>query len=185
MCRGLGPAPACSLISGAGSVSPHGPGLVDSVGLQVVPLVTVTCSPLFPILPRNLNSYPCCGSVLAEDEKLHMGLEALVPGLVSCYFSSPFIQLPGKPYMSVRPELQSKHIHGKAKGHSWLNKLELLPYSPAPNQKSQHTCWNPFLFFSTFACATWRRAPSGKYCSTRLQMQPSDTNPAIPFCSVG
>jgi hypothetical protein len=38
----LGPAPMCSLVGGPGSVSPHGPRLVDSLDLFVVSLTPQT-----------------------------------------------------------------------------------------------------------------------------------------------
>ena len=58
-CRGggLGPAPACSLVGGPSSMNPHGPRLVDSVGLPVSSLIPPTSSILSPILPQDsLNS---------------------------------------------------------------------------------------------------------------------------------
>ena len=44
--RGLGSAPACSLLGGSVSMSPHRPRVVDSVGLFMVSLTPLACSVL-------------------------------------------------------------------------------------------------------------------------------------------
>jgi hypothetical protein len=61
----LGPAPACYLVGGPGSVSPYDPRLVDFVGLLVVSLTPLAPSIQFPILLQD--SLNClmfgCGSL--------------------------------------------------------------------------------------------------------------------------
>jgi hypothetical protein len=61
----LGPAPACSLVCGPGSVSSHGLSLVDSLGLveSLIPLACSILSSTFPTsLPKLLLIFGC-GSV--------------------------------------------------------------------------------------------------------------------------
>jgi hypothetical protein len=50
---GLDPASTCSLVCGSVSVSPHGPRLVDSVGLLVVSLTPLAQAILFSTLPQD------------------------------------------------------------------------------------------------------------------------------------
>ena len=61
--EGLGPAPACSLVGGSGSVSPHGPRLLDPLGLLVVSLTSLAPSILPLFLPQDSLSSILCLTV--------------------------------------------------------------------------------------------------------------------------
>ena len=59
---GLGPALACSLVGGLGSMSPYGLRLINSVGF-VVFLTPLPCSLLSPTFPQDSQSSAWCLAV--------------------------------------------------------------------------------------------------------------------------
>jgi hypothetical protein len=63
VCMCVGPAPACSLVGHSVFVSPHGPRLVDYVGLLVVSLTPSALSILFHTLHQDFLRTACCLAV--------------------------------------------------------------------------------------------------------------------------
>jgi hypothetical protein len=61
LCGGLGLADTCYLVGGSVSVSPHGPRLVDSIGLLVVSMTPSAdlILPLFHKTPRGQPNVGC------------------------------------------------------------------------------------------------------------------------------